>query len=253
MNSSATDPSTRTLTRAGSSALTAVLPELGALRASSGAGRRLIVLILGGTAVFCVVVGVAVFVLLGKEEKSARRAATSFATALVHNDPGAAPAGAGGDVGAVRAAFGPVTGATVIAAHNHAVNTGDVDTRNYYVADLLLRTRRGPAVIELSFDNHSLSSQEVTGIRELTPGDVSLSPTDHAGLEAAFAARGGRAADLSAVATAGTQIAVPPAGHVADAVAPARVTVDPALGRAAAQLRCVQRARGDVAKLQACS
>ena len=48
----------------------------------------------------------------------------------------------------------------VIDSHNHSVNTGDsADTRSYYVGDILLRDEaRGPAVIELEFDNQSLVS-----------------------------------------------------------------------------------------------
>ena len=119
--------------------------------------RRMLILIVGGTAAFMVAVAVAVFWLLGKSEESTRHASAQFAAALEKNDPSAAPAGGADYVEGVRAYFGPVTSAEVVDAHNKSINTGDsADTRSYFVADLLLRTKRGAAVIELEFDNHSL-------------------------------------------------------------------------------------------------
>jgi hypothetical protein len=253
MNTSATD----TPSRPAASALSVVLPELGLLRTAGRRNRRLLFGILGATAVFSVALAVAIFALLGHDAKSARHGATSFAAALVRDDPNAAPAGAAPYVAGVRHHFGTVTGATVVATHNHTVNTGDeADTRNYFVADLLLTTHRGPAVLELAFDNHSLSSDAVSGIRELAPGDVSgLSRAQRAQLEHAFAARGGRAADAITLSSAPASVpasVVTPAPAVSHGVAPAVAQADPAFATQAAQLRCVQRAHGDVTKLQAC-
>jgi len=97
-----------------------------------------------------VAVAIAVFWLLGNAEKSTRHASTQFAAALENGDPSAAPAGGPDYVDGVRAYFGPVSSAKVIDAHNKSINTGDsADTRSYYVADMLLRSERGAAVIEL--------------------------------------------------------------------------------------------------------
>ena len=71
--------------------------------------RRMLILIVGGTAAFTVAVAVAVFWLLGKAEESTRHASTQFAAALEKNDPSAAPAGGADYVEGVRAYFGPVT------------------------------------------------------------------------------------------------------------------------------------------------
>jgi hypothetical protein len=218
---------------------TLVLPELALADESSGVGRRGLILILGGTAVFCVLVAVAVFALLGHQEKTARHGTERFASALVSGNPAAAPEGADGYVRGIRAHFGPVLATRVIGAHNHSVNTGDsADTRSYFVTELLLQTRRGPAVVEVDFDNHSLSSDAVSSVRELSPNDApGLAPSARRALDAAFAARGGHAASAAALSGASTPAA--PA-----ATRPA-VAVDP-------KLRCVQAAHGDVGKLQRC-
>jgi hypothetical protein len=163
---------------------------------TGGTSRRLTVVILGGSAVFMALVALAVFWVLGKQEQTARQTATRFAAALVHNDPGTAPGGASDYVTGVRAHFGPVADATVIGAHNKAVGE-EPHTRTFFVAELLLRTRRGPAVVELEFDNHDLlGSQEVSTVWELEPADApDLSADVRNRLEAAYAARGGKPAD----------------------------------------------------------
>lgn len=205
---------------------------------------------------------VALFWILRKSNEATIHAANTFATAVVRNDPRAAPDGGGDYVAGVRAYFGPVSAARVIDSHNHSVNTGDnADTRSYYVGDILLNTRRGPAVIELEFDNASLAntSQRISSIHELAPDKVrghKLSSTDRDALEAAFAQRGGKAADE--IALNGALAELPKAGAPTNS-APA--ALPPAVGaatkrqqRAASKrLHCVQRAHGDVSKLLHCT
>src|SRR4051794_30926482 len=101
---------------------------------------------------------VALFLILRPSNERPIPPPTQFLTPLLDNDPTAAPKGGADYVKSVRAYFGGVSSARVIDAHNHGVNTGDsADTRAYYVGDILLATKRGPAVIELSFDNQSLA------------------------------------------------------------------------------------------------
>jgi hypothetical protein len=204
---------------------------------------------------------VALFWILRKSNEATIHAANRFATAVVHNDPGAAPDGGGDYVGGVRAYFGPVSAARVIDSHNHSVNTGDsADTRSYYVGDILLSTRRGPAVIELEFDNASLAnaSQRISSIHELAPDKVrrnKLSSADRDALEAAFAQRGSKAADEIALngALAELPAATAPTHSAPAAPPPAVGAATKRRQRAAAQrLHCVQRAHGDVTKLQRC-
>src|SRR4051794_40646172 len=104
------------------------------LASTPGISRRRLGRILGSTFVFSALVVVLVVFVLGKEETTARTAATKFAVALVHDKPTAAPRGAADYVGGVRDYFGPVSSARVIAAHNKGVNTGDnADTRSFFV------------------------------------------------------------------------------------------------------------------------
>ena len=193
------------------------------------------VIIIGVTVVVAVAM-VALFWILRKSNEHTIRASRQFAVAVMHDDPGAAPDGGADYVRGVRAYFGPVTGARVIDSHNHGVNTGDnADTRSYYVGDILLATRRGPAVIELEFDNHSLSnaSERISSIHELAPDKVrahKLSAGDRAALRAAYAHRGGRPGALLAPVAAPVKVTIPVDRH----------------------LRCIQEAHGDVGRMQRC-
>lgn len=173
-----------------------MFPEVGMIRHRSGKTRRLLFWILGGTAVFCVAVTVAVFMVLGHESKIARHSAQHFGAALVAGDPALSPAGGAPYVTGVRAHFGAVTSATVLGTHNKTINTGDeADTRSYYVADLWITSRRGPAVLQVDFDNGSLSSDSISGVHEIHPQDApGLTSAQHAELDAAYAARGGEPA-----------------------------------------------------------
>jgi hypothetical protein len=225
-----------------------VLPEF--FLTSLGISRRRLALIVGSTLAFAAIIGVVCVVLLGKEEQTARGSANRFASALVHNRPTAAPDGSAPYVSGVREYFGGVTGARVIGAHNKSVNTGDsADTRSFFVVQMLLATKRGPAAIELEYDNHALLSETVSRVYELDPAKApGLTRAERGRLEKAFAARGGEPADagrLSAAATAPSPIApiaVPKTArpHITKPIA-------------SPQLRCVQRAHGDVTKMQKCA
>ena len=221
---------------------------------------RLRNLIVSGVTIVVAIAMVALFWILRESNKATIHASTQFATALVRNDPSAAPSGGEAYVKGVRAYFGPISSARVIDSHNHGVNTGDnADTRSYYVGDVLLHSERGLAVVELEFDNHNLtnSSEKVSGVHELAPDKVrrhKLSGAERAALADAYEARGGKPADGTALngafaelpkATAPTETSTPPAP-----------TVDRAAQRrqraGAKKLRCVQAAHGDVIKLQRC-
>jgi hypothetical protein len=158
-----------------------------------GMNRRLVIMICVASTAFSLLVGAGLWWFLGNANDAALHASTMFATALERDDPNAAPPGASGFVPALRAALGPVSSAEVLGAHNKSVGHGD-DARSDYVADVLVRAARGPAVLELAFDNHSFSmkSEKVSGLYELAPDKVDgLSPREKSELSAAYAARGG--------------------------------------------------------------
>jgi hypothetical protein len=216
-------------------------------------GWRIIVL----AAVSAAVIVGGVFWGIGKNEEAAGRAATRFAAALVENDPGAAPKGSPEYIKGMRAYFGDVTGARMIGTHNERADANTTTSRTYPVADLLLRTERGPAVIELAFDNGGIGSEKVTGISELDPAHAPELPArDRRQLASAFAERGGIPADADALEHATARSPQPAAPRPAPAPAPAppaEAKPSPELRAARNELRCVQRASGDVTKLQACA
>lgn len=208
-------------------------------------------------AVLLAVVAVAAYWQLGMKEKSARDAATRFAAALVHNDPGAAPPGAGDYVTGVRAYFGPVTSTRVIGAHNKTVRDRfpGVDDRGrrrtFPVVQILMRTERGPAVIEIEFGNGALlKSEKVNGVYELEPYEAP-GLAGNRRLVAAFEARGGKPADQ--IALSGTGAAPRPVKPAAAGESPAPTRRSARPSGAEEQLRCIQRAGGDVAKLRECA
>jgi hypothetical protein len=223
---------------------------------SLGISRRRLGLIVGATLTFTAAVAVVCLFLLGKEEQTARQSATKFASALVHDKPAAAPPGATEYVHGVRRYFGPVTSARVVGAHNKGINTGDnADTRSFFVVQMLVESRRGPAVLELEYDNHALMSEKVSRIYELTPDHApGLSAAQRKRLESAFAERGGEPADAGEL----NPVTAPPTTaqiHLAPVPkpkAPKLHIAPPASTPQGAQLRCVQAAHGDVVKMQKC-
>jgi hypothetical protein len=199
-----------------------------------------------------VIVG-GVFWGIGKNKQAAGRAATRFAAALVDNDPGAAPKGSPEYIKGLRAYFGAVTRARVIGTHNERADANTNTSRTYPVADVFLRGARGPAVIELAFDNGGIGSEKVTGIYELDPDDAPKLPAnDREQLARAFAERGGIPADEDTLNQATAQTRQPAAPRPAGAP-PARPKPSPEVRVAQNELRCVQRARGDVTKLLECA
>jgi hypothetical protein len=152
----------------------------------------------------------------------------------------------------VRAHFGPVTSASVVGAHNEHINTGDsADTGSFFVAELLLHSERGPAVIELEFDNHALGSERVSGASNSNPATPPISLHRTASGSRPPTRRDGRPADQIALseADAPPQPTTPPPAEKS----PLPASRSPRQGRAEMQLRCVQRADGDLAKLQQCA
>jgi hypothetical protein len=228
--------------------LTWILPEF--FMSSFGLSRRRAALLLGAIVAFCAVVAVACVVLLGKEQKTARHSAERFAAALVSDKPAAAPPGARDYVAGVRRYYRGVTSARIIGDHNKGVNTGNnADTRAFWVVEMLLQTERGPAAIELEYDNHAWLSERVSRIYELKPDKApGLSGTERNRLDRAFQARGGQPADAGKLSGSVVPARRPMQLGPPDVATPKTVHI-----HMPARLRCVQRAHGDVAKLQKCA
>jgi hypothetical protein len=240
----------------GGAVLGTALPEIGLLRSSVKNHRGRLVLILVGCAAFAVALLLAISWLNGEDAQGGKRGAAKFATALVTGDPSAAPSGDEQYVSGVRAYFGPVSSAKLIGGHERGVNAPDhTDERTYYVAEMLIQSKRGPAALELDFDDGAIGSDRITGVHELEPNDApGLSAAERKQLEAAFAARGGKAADVVKL-TGATPVAGPRVVYVHSTphvpVIPKQASRQ--LNQATKQLSCVQAAHGDVAKIQACT
>jgi len=222
---------------------------------------RLVIAILAGSVLSAAAICGLIFWLLSNGDKAARSASTQFVGALVR-DGSVPPKGASDYVRGVRAHFGDIKGGRVIAARNHSVGSGQ-SSRTYYVADVLLQTARGPAVVELEFDSPSLtySSERVTGISELAPRDVpddALSDADFVALAKAFDARGGEpAGDITLSGAFAPRAEVVSTPEPAPVLTPKEIKQQKQANKlqkqAMKQLRCVQAAKGDVEKLQRCA
>ena len=174
------------------------------------------------------------------------------------NDPSLAPKG-GADY--LEGPARPLRRRVVRARHRHPQppRRQRRRRRTYYVADLLLQTARGAAVVELEFDSLQLISDTVTDVRELEPREIK--GLDDADLTAVAKAlrrprrrgrdelRHGRARHARAAARRrrGRAATPPPAAK------PKQAAVSPEIRKAKQQLRCVQRAKGDVEKLARCA
>jgi hypothetical protein len=194
--------------------------------------RKLLALILIPTAVFMVALGGFLFWFLGGEEDAVKTSANQFAAAIVANNPSAAPEGGEAYVRGVRARFGPVQSAQLVSEYKKGDNGGSstADDTSYWLAQIALRTERGPAVVEVRYDNNSLDpkNQEIRTVYEVK--------RDHS-----------HGPDL---ASSQSPAAEPPA-PIAETPVPApaatpKVADDPAI-------RCLKKAKGDVEKLQRCA
>jgi hypothetical protein len=201
-----------------------------------------------------VVLSVFLFWYLGKEEDAATKASEQFITALEKNSPKRAPENGADYVRGVWKVFRRVDSAELVDTRKKSVRTGSSTSsrRSYWVADILLQTRRGPAVIELQFESNHIDPDEqvINLVYELTPERIPEDAIDDktlARVESAQRERGAEPANdftLSVEAEAPrTPVHVAPPGKAARAPSPAD---DPVL-------RCVKRARGDVRKLQRCA
>jgi hypothetical protein len=253
----------------GGAVLGTAMPELGVLRSGVKNHKGRLLLILFGCAVLATALLLAISWMNGKDANGGRRGARELATALVMGDPNAAPSGDAGYVSGVRSYFGPVSSAKVIGGHERGVNAPDhADERTYYVIEMLIQSKRGPAALELDFDDGAIGSDRISGVHELKPSEApGLSAAQRKQLEAAFVARGGEPAGADVLNTVPAALTVatpskPVSSHVKVAtpskpsiphVPAVPKAVSKQLNKATKELSCIQSAHGDVAKLQACT
>lgn len=245
--------------RGGDAALLAA-PELMLVpRLLRGIPRRWVVLIVAGSVAFVTAIAVVIFVWNSANENMARQASTRFGAALIHNTPNAAPPGAADYVSGVRAHFGPVRSAKVIGSHQKAVGH-EPYVRSFFVTDLLLSTRRGPAVVEVEFDNHAINSDRVSRVYELAPRFApGLSAAQHRQLDATLKARGGKLADPATLAVTSSPAVIQRAAKTSSTSKPINpvpvltTASTPARSTTAKRLHCVRASHGNIRKLVRCA
>ena len=169
------------------------------------------------------------------------------------NDPSLAPKGGADYLEGLRSQFGEVSDARVIETRNHHVGSGD-DGRTYYVSDLLLQTARGAAVVQLEFDSMQLISDTVTNVRELEPREIKgLDDADLTTVAKAFVARGDERGEPGSIPRPSPRCRRSGPTRRRPSAKPKQAAVSPEIRKAKRQLRCVQRAKGDVEKLARCA
>jgi hypothetical protein len=211
---------------------------------------RRVAIILGITLLFMAALGAFLFWYLGGQEKAATTQAKEFISALVKNDPAAAPKNGDDYVRGVWAAYRRVDSAKLIDTHQRSSkHTSSNSGYSWWVADMLLHTGRGLAVLELKFEPNHLDPKDqiIDLLYELTPDRIPSGALDAATLarvksdqrERGPKPEDGITLDVNARSTSPS--------------APSRARDRARPYRQPPIIRCVQRAHGDVAKIQKCS
>jgi hypothetical protein len=215
--------------------------------------KRRLVIILGATLLFMAGLGAFLFWYLGGQEKAATSEAKKFIAALEKHDPSAAPPKGDDYVRGFWKTYRRIDSADLVGTHQkHHRDRNSDSGYSWWVADMLLHTGRGVAVVELAFEPNHLDpkTQIIDAMYELTPervhdGDVDSKTLDR--VRSDQRERGAPADDFKLAGTFDRSPSPSPSGTPAGKPAkPHKVKLPPAL-------RCVQRARGDVNKLKRCA
>jgi hypothetical protein len=197
------------------------------------------------------IAGLAAFLFwyVGGQEKAATREAKKFIAALVKNDPSAAPRKGDQYVNGIWRVYRRVDSAKLIGTHKRSTH-GTSASRHWWVADMLLHTGRGLAVLELAFESSHLNpnTQNIDLMYELTPDRIPSGALDDATLARVRSDQHER----GSVANAFT--------FIFDKSAPGRTPgptpgkpVQPPNFETPPVIKCIRRARGDVTKIQKCA
>src|SRR4051812_5191957 len=194
--------------------------------------------------------GAFLFWYLGGQEKAATAEAKKFIAALEKHDPSAAPPKGDEYVRGFWKTYRRIDGADLVGTHQkHHRDSGSDSGYSWWVADMLLHTGRGLAVVEVAFEPNHLDpkTQIIDEMYELTPERVQDGDVDSATLARVRSdqrERGAPANDFKLSGAFASTHSPSPAGTHSGK--PQKVKLPPAL-------RCVQRAHGDVNKLKKCA
>jgi hypothetical protein len=211
---------------------------------------RRVAIILGATLLFMAALGAFLFWYLGGQEKAATTQTKKFISALVKNDPSAAPRNGDDYVRGVWKAYRRVDSAKLIDTHQRSSkHTNSNSGYSWWVADMLLHTGRGLAVLELKFEPNHIDpkDQVIDLLYELTPGRIPDGALDGATLARVRSdqrERGGKPED--GITLDVSRVSPSPG-------TPSRTPARPRKFRQPPIVRCIRRAKGDVAKIQKCA
>jgi hypothetical protein len=218
--------------------------------------KNRVVIIIGVTVLFMAGLGAFLFWYLGGQEDAAKREANKFISALVKNKPAAAPEHGADYVRGIWKAYRRVDGAKLIDTHQRSThNAGANSGSSWWVADMLLRTGRGLAVVELAFERNNLDPDEqvIDLMYELTPDripDGVLDAETLARVKSDQGERGSKPEDAITLTVSELEANPGPRPRApARPGAPAR----PAKPVTPPVIKCIRRANGDVNKLQKCT
>jgi hypothetical protein len=212
--------------------------------------RRRLAIILGATLLFMAGLGAFLFWYLGGQEKAATTQAKKFITALEKHDPSAAPPKGGDYVRGIWRTYRRVDSADLVDTHQkHHRDRNSDSGYSWWVADMLLHTGRGLAVVELAFEPNHLNpkTQVIDAMYELTPERVPGGAVDSETLARVRSDQRERgpepADDFKLAGTFDSQPSRTPSSRPAK---PGKTKLPPAL-------KCVKDAHGDVNKLKKCA
>jgi hypothetical protein len=220
------------------------------VRTTANIPRR-VGLILGLTLLGMAALAAFLFWYLGGQEKAATREANKFIAALVKNDPAAAPRKGADYVRGVWRVYRRVDSAKLVDTHQRSTHHSTSGSgHSWWVADILLHTGRGVAVVELAFEPNHLDpdTQVIDLLYELTPGRIPGGALDDATLARVRAdqrERGSVANDITF--TFDNSFPGPSPGPTpGKPVQPPKFHTPPVI-------KCIRRAHGDVTKIQKCA
>lgn len=221
----------------------------------TGIGRRAAI-IAGLTLAGMAALAAFLFWYLGGQEKAATREANKFIAALVKDDPSAAPRKGDEYVRGIWRVYRRVDSAKLIDTHQRSTQHATSGSGySWWVADMLLHTGRGLAVVELAFEPNHLDpdTQIIDLMYELTPDRIPGGVLDGATLARVRSdqrERGSVANDFTfTFDNPSPRPSVPgrtPGPTPGKPVQPPRFHTPPVI-------KCIRRAHGDVTKIQRCA
>jgi hypothetical protein len=214
--------------------------------------RRRVVIILALTLAFMAALGGFLFWYLGGQEEAATTEAKKFINAVEQNDASIAPRNGDDYVRGIWRAYRRVDGAELLKTRQKSHrDRNSTSGYSYWVADMLVHTGRGLAVLELSFEPNHLNpkTQVIDLLYELTPDRVPGGVLDDhtlARVKSDQQERGGKPEnDITHQESESTPRAKTPK--------PPAAVPKPPKPKQSPVIKCIRRAHGDVTKIQKCA